>query len=304
MAPPPKPVMKPARVRLFSLAATLMLAALSVPHASLAQQPKSETAKPETMQDILRRAQTEGERKAIEDLIGKLQKGRSASPPEVPAATSSAAPPTTTATAIPAAVPTAPPGPAPLTPPATPPPAVETAAPVQPLPQTVPQAVPPPAPVIVAVPVQAPAVAPPPAAPPAAAPPPVARATEVAARENLPSVDLEIYFAFASAEITPAATATLVTLGRTLSDPRLQGQSFVIGGFTDGKGKPDYNLRLSQMRADAVRTFLIRGFAIEPQRLIAKGFGQGRLKNATNPQADENRRVQIINWTDKLGATP
>jgi outer membrane protein OmpA-like peptidoglycan-associated protein len=149
-----------------------------------------------------------------------------------------------------------------------------------------------------------PAAAAAPAAIVAPSPAPATPADDAANKPDAPSVDLEIYFGFASAEITPAAAATLVTLGRTLADPRLAGQTFVIGGFTDGKGKPDYNLRLSQMRADAVRTLLIRQFDIAPERLIAKGFGQAKLKNARDPKADENRRVRIINWTDKMGVAP
>ncbi len=125
-------------------------------------------------------------------------------------------------------------------------------------------------------------------------------AATVAGRGQLPTVDLEVFFEFASAKLTPEASATLVTLGRTLSDPRLADQIFVIGGFTDGKGKPDYNLRLSQMRAEAVRQFLITEFRVDPKRLIAKGFGKSQLKNATRPDADENRRVQVINWTSQM----
>ncbi len=126
----------------------------------------------------------------------------------------------------------------------------------------------------------------------------------VAQRENLPTADLVVLFEFASAEISPLAALSLNTLGRTLADPRLSSQTFVIGGFTDGKGSPDYNLRLSQQRAETVRQYLISQFDIAPARLIAKGFGKSQLKNAANPQALENRRVQIINWTEKLGAKP
>ena len=59
-------------------------------------------------------------------------------------------------------------------------------------------------------------------------------------------------------------------------------------------------MRLSQKRADAVRQFLITEFQIEPQRLISKGYGKGQYRNTAQPEAVENRRVQIINWTDKL----
>ena len=90
-------------------------------------------------------------------------------------------------------------------------------------------------------------------------------------------------------------------LGRALSDPRLADATFLIGGHTDSKGRADYNRHLSQIRADAVRAFLIASYGIAPKRLTAKGFGESRLKNPANPQGEENRRVQIVN-TSKIAA--
>jgi outer membrane protein OmpA-like peptidoglycan-associated protein len=126
------------------------------------------------------------------------------------------------------------------------------------------------------------------------------QAPAIAAREALPTIDLEVFFEFASAKLSPSAVATLVTLGRTLSDPRLADQTFIIAGYTDGKGKPDYNMWLSQLRADTVRQALITDFKIDPSRLIAKGYGKTKFKNNSNPLANENRRVQVINWTSKV----
>ena len=111
-------------------------------------------------------------------------------------------------------------------------------------------------------------------------------------------MDLEVYFQFASAALSPRAMEQLIPLGHSLADARLADQSFMIAGFTDSKGKADYNLRLSQQRADAVRQLLITEFQIAPNRLIAKGFGKERLKDQANPIADQNRRVQIINLTN------
>jgi outer membrane protein OmpA-like peptidoglycan-associated protein len=143
------------------------------------------------------------------------------------------------------------------------------------------------------------------AASPIAPPPPVLQnvlnsAPAVAVRHVLPTVDLEVYFEFGSAKVSHSAMATLTTLGRTLSDPRLADQTFVIAGYTDGKGEPEYNMWLSQIRADAVRQFLIAHFNIAPKQLIAKGFGMKQLKTPSNPLAEKNRRVQIINWTSQL----
>jgi outer membrane protein OmpA-like peptidoglycan-associated protein len=126
------------------------------------------------------------------------------------------------------------------------------------------------------------------------APPPPAKA-EVA--QPLPSVDLEIHFDYKSAEITRGAMELLATLGRALADERLAGQTFAIAGHTDAKGGDAYNLRLSKARADAVRAFLIEHFAIAPDRLVAEGYGYRQLKNAREPLAAENRRVQVTNVT-------
>ena len=151
-----------------------------------------------------------------------------------------------------------------------------------------------------------------PAAPirPAAQPPPPPRAADVQppAAESRPdeairsadpgtaaSIDLEIFFAYKSADITPKAAAQLAPLGRALSDPRLAGDRFLIAGHTDSKGGADYNLSLSQKRAEAVREFLIAEFGVDGHRLVARGTGSTSLKNPAQPLAAENRRVQIVN---------
>jgi outer membrane protein OmpA-like peptidoglycan-associated protein len=46
-----------------------------------------------------------------------------------------------------------------------------------------------------------------------------------------------------------------------------------IGGHTDDMGKDDYNLDLSQRRADAVRDYLVAA-GIDPSRLTTQGFGE------------------------------
>jgi outer membrane protein OmpA-like peptidoglycan-associated protein len=130
-----------------------------------------------------------------------------------------------------------------------------------------------------------------------ATPVPVEVAVERAERKQLPSVDLEVLFEFNSAKMTEAAVEALTPLGHALSDERLADGQFLIAGHTDGKGKADYNLELSQRRADAVREFLVVNFKIDGSRLVAKGFGESRLKNPQRPRAAENRRVQVVNLT-------
>ena len=110
-----------------------------------------------------------------------------------------------------------------------------------------------------------------------------------------PNVDVQILFAFDSAEILPEARPALDELGKALSDPKLTGGTFLIAGHTDAKGSDAYNLGLSQRRAASVKAFLVETYHVDGGRLSVIGFGEEQLKNKEDPLADENRRVQIVN---------
>ena len=127
--------------------------------------------------------------------------------------------------------------------------------------------------------------------------------TEVAtiAKER-PSIDLEIYFDYNSAEIAKKAVPDLMNLGRALTNSALQGGVFLLSGHTDAKGGPDYNQGLSERRAQSVKTFLMENFRIPGENLVSAGYGKEQLKNQANPFAAENRRVQVTNLQTKQEA--
>ncbi len=68
------------------------------------------------------------------------------------------------------------------------------------------------------------------------------------------SVNLYVNFEYKSANLTSDARITLDRLGIALSDPRLAGFSFMIAGHTDAVGGAAFNRRLSERRAQAVRS--------------------------------------------------
>ena len=111
-----------------------------------------------------------------------------------------------------------------------------------------------------------------------------------------PAIDLTIYFDFNSAEIRPKAVPALAELARALASSELRGTRFLLAGHTDAKGSDTYNLALSQRRADSIRTYLVGRFNVDAHRLLAVGYGEEQLKNKSHPFADENRRVQVVNF--------
>ena len=65
----------------------------------------------------------------------------------------------------------------------------------------------------------------------------------------------------------------------------------------DDKGKPDFNQKLSEERADSVVAWLKKN-GVEESRLSHKGFGQERpiVKNDTDAHREQNRRVEFKIW--------
>jgi outer membrane protein OmpA-like peptidoglycan-associated protein len=73
-----------------------------------------------------------------------------------------------------------------------------------------------------------------------------------------------------------------------------------VRSHTDSRSAADYNLQLSQRRADATREWLIKQ-GIAPERLTAHGYGESKLVNecadgikCTDEQHQENRRSEFI----------
>ena len=117
---------------------------------------------------------------------------------------------------------------------------------------------------------------------------------ESAAPEARPSLSLLIQFDFNSAQVKPASQQALSNLAHALQSRELLESKFAVEGHTDAKGRADYNLKLSQQRADAVRAYLA-GNGVLDARLQAVGKGSSELVNSADPLAAENRRVRIVN---------
>jgi len=142
------------------------------------------------------------------------------------------------------------------------------------------------------------------------APPPIA-ATEATPQERrdqerrqaaiavekakpLPSIDIEVLFAYNDAQPLPSEYGKIYELAAALSDPRLADKRFVLLGHTDAAGSDAYNLELSQRRSEALAQALVRASGLPRHRFVTAGRGERDLKTPWAPEAAENRRVQIV----------
>ena len=109
----------------------------------------------------------------------------------------------------------------------------------------------------------------------------------------------KVYFDFDSAVIKPISYSLLNQVAQILkANPQVKLVS--VEGHTDDVGPDLYNLDLSQRRVESVRTYLI-GRGVAPERLVAKGFGEGKpIADNTTPEGREkNRRVEFNIVEDK-----
>jgi OmpA-OmpF porin, OOP family len=108
------------------------------------------------------------------------------------------------------------------------------------------------------------------------------------------SITLEgVTFELNAARLTDGSRSILDPVAADLQKfPQLRIE---LQGHTDSAGSDQYNLELSQQRADAVRSYLIeRGVA--PSQLVAKGYGESQpaASNDTAPGRATNRRVVML----------
>lgn len=118
-------------------------------------------------------------------------------------------------------------------------------------------------------------------------------------------------FQYDSSDLQQGAIAQLQKLGTLIKrNPRA---TFRVEGYTDSFGPPDYNLDLSQRRAESVKEYLVNAMGINPAQIETHGYGQSKFlvqpfSIPAGSQADldteirrqqPNRRVEIVVQTNE-----
>lgn len=119
-------------------------------------------------------------------------------------------------------------------------------------------------------------------------------------RGTLVSLPGDVLFDFDKATLRADALPTLDKLAELIAAQAPPSVS--IEGHTDAKGDDEYNRRLSEQRAETVRSYLVEKRGVQAALLKAIGLGELRpvAPNATATGADDtegrqrNRRVEVV----------
>ncbi len=145
--------------------------------------------------------------------------------------------------------------------------------------------------------------------PPVAAAPPEPTPAPAAAAPREPqrlSFAADTLFDFDKAELKPEGKALLDALARDIST--MNYQSIAITGHADRIGNADYNQKLSERRANAVREYLLSkagqgegtvagftgGAAIDPGKITARGAGEEQPVTNADDCVGERKTRQLI----------
>lgn len=102
-----------------------------------------------------------------------------------------------------------------------------------------------------------------------------------------------VKFKTATAELSNESLSILDNIAQTLKEN--DHLNFEVAGHTDNTGDYNYNVNLSEKRANAVRQYLVdKGVAAD--RLTARGYGPDKpvASNDTRTGRSQNRRVELV----------
>src|SRR5438309_1291140 len=97
-----------------------------------------------------------------------------------------------------------------------------------------------------------------------------------------------------------SAVSQLQKLGTLIQ--RNPKSTFRVEGYTDAFGTFEYNLDLSQRRADRVMRYLVEAMRINPAQIETHGYGATKFRSSPNGSIEEqnaNRRVEIVVHTSE-----
>lgn len=107
-------------------------------------------------------------------------------------------------------------------------------------------------------------------------------------------INKNINFKIGKAELEQDSTKILDEIGKVILQNQVK--KLMIVGHTDSSHTDDYNLKLSQDRANTVKKYLSQNTGVAEETLIAQGYGKRKpiASNSTETGRSTNRRVEFI----------
>src|SRR5207247_4497631 len=107
-------------------------------------------------------------------------------------------------------------------------------------------------------------------------------------------------FEYHSDMLQSSAAGQLQKLGTLIQ--RNPKATFTVEGYTDSFGTFEYNLDLSQRRAESVKRYLVEVMRINPAQIETHGYGSTKFRASPSGSIEEqspNRRVEVVVHTSQ-----
>jgi OOP family OmpA-OmpF porin len=138
----------------------------------------------------------------------------------------------------------------------------------------------------------------PPSSPLSPCPPPFPKAIEKPSSKVIEKMTLRVFFEFDKSILTEA---DLKELPKAVAFVKKYPSAMIrLDGYSDSIGIEEYNLKLSERRAEAVMDYLIKEAGVSSSKIMAVGHGEADpiADNKTSEGRAKNRRVEISILSD------
>ncbi|HEV8269223.1 MAG TPA: OmpA family protein [Thermoanaerobaculia bacterium] len=121
----------------------------------------------------------------------------------------------------------------------------------------------------------------------------IEKTTRVDTRGIVVTLPGNVYFETSRSDVKPAMRDHLSAIGRALASA--SDRRVIVEGHTDSTGSVEFNTKLSELRAEAVKSILVTN-GVSPDRIEVHGYAATKpvASNATAAGRSQNRRVEVI----------
>jgi outer membrane protein OmpA-like peptidoglycan-associated protein len=121
----------------------------------------------------------------------------------------------------------------------------------------------------------------------------IERSTRVEPRGIVLTLPGGVYFDSSRSDVKPGARERLARIGQALAGA--SDRKILVEGHTDSTGSAEFNMKLSELRAESVKAVLVEN-AVSPDRIETHGYASTKpvASNGTPAGRSQNRRVEIV----------